>query len=191
MHPTWVLETEVLAGLDHPLLTLFSPTFLQDRLATYRVLRDGGYTELVVYLAQQVQQFHSLGEEFAMQHLGTEDELITVLRDMWKAMPPKERLKMFDPEELKQLGTEDELITVLRDMWKAMPPKDRLKMFDPEELKQLGSGKEGKQFVHDLMMGMSPEERLQGLTPEQLEQLRRLLQQPPSGQNGSSSPTGP
>ena len=28
IHPTWVLETEELAGLSHPLLTLFSPTFL-------------------------------------------------------------------------------------------------------------------------------------------------------------------
>ena len=32
-----------------------------------------------------------------MQDLGTEDEFITVLRDMWKAMPPKERVQMLIP----------------------------------------------------------------------------------------------
>jgi hypothetical protein len=52
VHPTWVLETQELAGLSHPLLTLFSPRFLEDGVGTYDALRRGGYTELVVYLAQ-------------------------------------------------------------------------------------------------------------------------------------------
>ena len=30
VHPSWVLETEELAGLSHPLLTLISPKLLQD-----------------------------------------------------------------------------------------------------------------------------------------------------------------
>ncbi len=168
MHPTWVLETEVLAGLDHPLLTLFSPTFLQDRLATYRVLRDGGYTELVVYLAQQVQQFHSLGEEFAMQHLGAEKDLAKVMREIYESMSPKERLEVFgtDPRLEKSLSPEERL--------EGISAEERLQSLSPDER----------------LKGLSPEERLQGLTPEQLEQLRRLLQQPPSGQSGSSSPTG-
>jgi hypothetical protein len=33
VHPTWVLETEALAGLNHPLLTLVSPTFLTNPAA--------------------------------------------------------------------------------------------------------------------------------------------------------------
>jgi hypothetical protein len=37
-HPTWVLETEVLAGLSHPLLTLVSPTFLKLGLAICQFL---------------------------------------------------------------------------------------------------------------------------------------------------------
>src|SRR5262249_11191863 len=45
LHPSWVLETEELAGLSHPLLTLVSPKFLQDRVSTYDTLRQGGYTE--------------------------------------------------------------------------------------------------------------------------------------------------
>src|SRR5205809_1062812 len=34
VHPTWVLETEELAGPSHPLLTLFSPQFLANGVAT-------------------------------------------------------------------------------------------------------------------------------------------------------------
>ena len=43
IHPTWVLETEELAGLSHPLLTLFSPRFLEDAAGTYDALQQGGY----------------------------------------------------------------------------------------------------------------------------------------------------
>jgi hypothetical protein len=42
VHPTWVLETEELAGLKHPLLTLVSPKFLENRVATYDLLRQDG-----------------------------------------------------------------------------------------------------------------------------------------------------
>jgi hypothetical protein len=108
VHPTWVLETEELAGLDHPLLTLFSPTFLANRLATYDLLRQGGYTNVVVYLAQQIHQFRLRGKEFAMQHLGTEDELKQVLRDLLATMAPEERLEGLSPEErLRGLSPED------------------------------------------------------------------------------------
>jgi hypothetical protein len=57
VHPTWVLETSALAGADHRLLTLVSPKLLEDRLATYDQLREAGYNDLVVYLAQQIMQF--------------------------------------------------------------------------------------------------------------------------------------
>jgi hypothetical protein len=42
IHPTWVLETEELAGLGHPVLTLVSPRFLRERVATYDALRQAG-----------------------------------------------------------------------------------------------------------------------------------------------------
>jgi hypothetical protein len=117
VHPAWVLETEELAGLQHPLLTVFSPQFLRERVPTYALLRQGGYTELMVYMAQQITQFRQRGEEFAMQHLGTEDQLHQVLLDMWNVMTPeereqvwpvKERLKGVKPEErLEDLSAED------------------------------------------------------------------------------------
>ena len=41
VHPTWVLETEVLAGLNHPLLTLISPKFLEDRAGHLSAVASG------------------------------------------------------------------------------------------------------------------------------------------------------
>jgi hypothetical protein len=98
-HRMWLLETAVLAGLDHPLLTLFSPQFLHQGQQIYAQLRAGGYTELVVYLAQQIQQFQQRGEEFAMRHLGTEDELKRILLDLQATLTPEERLAGLSPEE--------------------------------------------------------------------------------------------
>jgi hypothetical protein len=116
-----VLETDVLAGLNHPLLTVVSPTFLKQGQATYQLLRQGGYTNLVVYMTQQIEQFQLRGEEFAMQHLGAEDELIKVLREMWATMPTKARLETLSPEERLE----------------GLSPEERLKGLTPEQLEHL------------------------------------------------------
>ena len=98
-----------LAGLSHPLLTLFSPRFLQDATGTYDALQQGGYTEMVTYLAQQIHLFRRLGKEFAMQHLGS-DELQRVWRDILADTPPEERLEGLSAEErLKGLSVEERL----------------------------------------------------------------------------------
>ena len=134
VHPTWVLETEALAGLSHPLLTLVSPTFLAHPGSAYNQLRQGGYTELVVYLAQQVHQFRLLGKEFAMQHLGTEDEMEQVLREILATMSRKERLEGLSEEErleglspekrLEGLSEEERLKGLpRRNAWKGFPKK--------------------------------------------------------------------
>jgi hypothetical protein len=151
LHPSWVLETEALAGLSHPLLTLLSPTFLINPGSAYDLLHQGGYTNLVVYLTQPIQQFRLRREEFAMQHLGTEDELKHVLREILATMSPKERLETLSEKELKQ---------VLREVLPTMSPEERLQFLSTEER----------------LRGLTPEERLRGLTPEELERLRQLLQ---------------
>jgi hypothetical protein len=108
LHPTWVLETEALAGLSHPLLTLFSSQFLANRVATYDILHQGGYDDLVTYLAQQVNPFRLLGKEFVMQHLGSDTELKQVLRDILATMTPEERLEGLSVEErVKGLPAEE------------------------------------------------------------------------------------
>ncbi len=101
-----MLETEELAGLSHPQLTLFSPRFLKDAVRTYDALRQSGYTEMVIYLAQQIHLFHRLGTEFAMQHLGSE-ELERVWRDILANTPAEERLAGLTLEDLRKLPPEE------------------------------------------------------------------------------------
>jgi len=129
-HRTWVLETTVLAGVDHPLLTLFSPRFLQHGQHTYAELHEGGYTELVVFLAQQIQQFQRRGDEFAMQHLGTEEEMEQILLDILATLPPEKRLQVLSPEErLQGLSPEKRL--------EGLSLEERLRGLTPEELERL------------------------------------------------------
>jgi hypothetical protein len=151
VHPTWVLETEVLAGVSHPLLTLFSPWILRDRLRTYDSLRQGGYADMMVYVAQQIRQFQSLGKDFAMQHLGAEDQMPQVLRDFLASLSLEERLVGISPKELLQGLSPDQLQQAWRNLLVSRSPEERLE-------------------------GLSPEERLRGLSPEELERLRQLLQ---------------
>jgi hypothetical protein len=129
-HPAWVLETEPLAGVDHPVLTVFSPSLLHRRLLTYEQLSQAGYTELVVYMAQQISQFHSRGKEFAMQHFGSEDEMYQVLSDVLATLPLQTRLVGLSPEQLLQAVPPEERV-------KGLSPEDRLKGLTPAELEHL------------------------------------------------------
>jgi hypothetical protein len=91
---------------------------------------DAGYTELVVYMAQQVEQFRRLGKEFAMQHLGAENEMLQTLKDMYSALPVEERLEYLTTEErLKGLSPEQ--------VFEALSPEalDRLKQLMQERAK--------------------------------------------------------
>jgi hypothetical protein len=125
-HIVWLMESEELSGPDHPVLTLFSPQFLRNRTQVYDDLCRAGYTELVVYVAQQIQQFRRLGKEFAMQHLGAEGEMLQTLQDLFASLPVEERLQY--------LTTEERL--------KGLPPEERLKGLSPEQLMQALSPEE-------------------------------------------------
>ena len=76
---------------------------------------------LLCYTLQQIEQFRSLGEEFAMQHADTEymgeleEELQTAVLE---AIPVERRLRGLSPEEV--LGR--------------FSPRDVLRRFTPEEL---------------------------------------------------------
>jgi hypothetical protein len=161
-HPAWLLETAVLAGQDHPVLTLLSPRFLRQGTQTYDELRQAGYTELVVYMAQQIQQFQRLGKEFAMQHLGTEDEMAQAIRDLLASMPVEQRLEGLSPERVfKELESRH----ALRDLLASMPVEQRLEGLSPEQLlREL----ESRRALRDLLASMPVEQRLEGLSPEQL-----------------------
>jgi hypothetical protein len=137
IHPTWVLETDKLAGLDHPLLTLVSPKLLEDRVATYHILYQGGYTNLMVYLAQQIHQFRLLGTEFAMQHLGSEDQMKQVWRDLLATLSPEERLEGLSPEERLRGLASQKGRQALRDFLATLPPEELLRVLTPEAKERL------------------------------------------------------
>jgi hypothetical protein len=103
---------------------------------------------LLCYTLQQIEQFRSLGEEFAMQHADTEymgeleEELQTAVLEK---IPVERRLRGLPAEErLRGLSSEE----VLR----RFTPREVLGRFTPEEL----AG---------------------GLSDEQAERLRELLEQ--------------
>ena len=74
MHPvtTWLVETDVMAKLGQPVLSLMSRVFLNDHERIIGQLRETGHDLLLCYVLQQVAQFRNMGKEFAMQHAGTE-----------------------------------------------------------------------------------------------------------------------
>src|SRR4051794_20528813 len=69
----------------------------------------------LLYMAQQIQQFRQRGQEFAMQHLGTDDEMMRAWREVLRSLTPEDRrevlagmsveemLESLTPEELERL----------------------------------------------------------------------------------------
>ena len=154
--PTWFVETNVMAELMQPILSLFSRVFLKEHRRIISELWSRGHTEVLAFVLQQVQQFRTLGEGFAMQHAETkqmrilEDEL---LMNLPEATPAEKRLQGLSPQ----------------DRVRGLSPEDRVQGLSPE----------------DRVQGLSPSERLcdlsvdeffAGLTQEQAERFKQLLQ---------------
>lgn len=127
LHAMWLLETELLAGREHPLLTVFSPQLLRDAPSISQQLRQEGHAPLVTYVVQQIEQFRQRGEEFAMQHLGADEELDKVLRGILSRLPLKERLEGSTPEQLVEVLSPEEreqmLALLLKEQRKKRQPK--------------------------------------------------------------------
>jgi hypothetical protein len=84
----------------------------------------------VVYLAQQIHQFRLRGKEFAMQHLGSEDQMQQALDDLLASLSPEERLRGLTPDDLLAgLSPEERL--------RGLAPEDLLRALSPEELERL------------------------------------------------------
>jgi len=81
----WLVETDVMAELGQPILSLVSRVFLDDHERIIEQLTRTGHGMLLCYTLQQIERFRKLGEGFVMQHAGTEyleqleDELQLVL----------------------------------------------------------------------------------------------------------------
>jgi hypothetical protein len=68
-----------------------------------------------------------------MQHLGAEDELKQVFRDLWATMSPKERLQVLSPEERRRLLAR----LPLEERLQGLTLEQRLQGLTPEGLEQV------------------------------------------------------
>jgi hypothetical protein len=143
----WLVETDVMAELGQPILSLVSRVFLDEHERIIQELKRTGHDLLLCYMLQQIEQFRSLGEDFAMQHADTEtmsaleEELQTAVLE---TIPVEKRLR--------GLPAEDRL--------RGLPAEDRLRGLSPEEVLQR----------------FTPEQVAGGLSDEQAARLRELLE---------------
>jgi hypothetical protein len=171
----WLIETDVMAELGQPVLSLMSRVFLKEHERIIEQLTRTGHGMLLCYTLQQIEQFRSLGEEFAMQHADTEymgeleEELQTAVLEK---IPVERRLRGLAAEErLRGLPAEERL--------RGLPAEERLRGLPAEErLRGLSSEEVLRRFTPTEVLGrFTPEELAGGLSDEQAERLRELLEQ--------------
>ena len=143
---SWLVETDVMAERSHPVLSLVSRVFLNDRESIIERLVSGGQGPLVHFMVQQIRQFDT-EEDIAMQQALSEnlaelaDELFT---KMLEEAPAEQRLRGLPPEE----------------RLRGLSPEERLRGLSPEEL----------------LRELSPEELAAALSDEKAARLRELLE---------------
>jgi hypothetical protein len=142
---TWLVETDVMAELGDPILSLVSRVFLKDHRCIMKQLTQAGRPALLCYTLQQIEQFRKMGEGFTMTHADTQymNELEDELQIVLAGISPERRLRGLPPEE----------------RLRGLPPEERLRGLPPEER----------------LRGLTPEELAGGLTDEQATRLRELL----------------
>jgi hypothetical protein len=127
----WLVETDVMAQLGQPILSLVSRVFLDDHERIIEQLTRTGHGMLLCYTLQQIERFRKLGEGFVMQHAGTEyleqleDELQLVLDGIsvekrLRGLPAEERLRGLSPEQVAS-GLSDEQAARLRELLERRP----------------------------------------------------------------------
>jgi hypothetical protein len=126
----WLIQTDGMAQLGQPIFSLVSRVFLNEHERIIEQLTRTGHGMLLCYTLQQIEQFRSLGEEFAMQHAGTEcmgeleEELQTAVLE---AIPAERRVRGLPAEErLRGLPAEERL--------RGLSPEEVLQRFTPEQL---------------------------------------------------------
>jgi hypothetical protein len=162
----WMVETDVMAERGQPVLSLVSRPFLKRPRDIMKRLKDAGQVPLICYALQQVHQFCTLGEEFAMQHADTEC-LEEVDGDLRTAL-----LELFQPEN--PVFTLDDLRGVypLEELLRGLPPEDRLRGLPPEDrLRGLPP--------EDRLRGLSAEDVVKGLSEPELARVRKMLERDP------------
>jgi hypothetical protein len=152
----WLIETDVMAKRGQPVLSLVSRVFLKEHERIIEQLMRTGHGMLLCYTLQQIEQFRSLGEEFAMQHADTEylEEVEDELQKVLNTISVEKRLRGLPAEE----------------RLRGLPAEERLRGLSSEEVL--------RRFTPGEVLGrFTPEELAGGLSDEQAERLRELLEQ--------------
>jgi hypothetical protein len=144
---TWLVETDEMARRGQPILSLVSRVFLQAHRSIIERLRATDHAALLSYILQQIQQFRSLGEDFAMQH--TDSELLGQVEEelqaaVLQAIPVEKRLQGLSADEILQ----------------AISVEQRLRGLSAQER----------------VSGLSPEELAAALSKEQIKRLWELIE---------------
>jgi len=109
--PTWLVETDVMAARGQPVLSLASRAFVSEHEPIIGELWNTGHAALLAYVRQQVQQFRTPGEDFAMQHTDTQyrrqldEELQAVVL---QGLPVEKRLQGLSPDQVLRQFTAEE-----------------------------------------------------------------------------------
>ena len=114
----WVLETDVLAGLAEPILTLFSRVFLRETRRIIEEWKQSGHDDVLFYVMQQVEQFQRMGEAFDMQHKESEkmrQTLEELKAAVFAEIPTEEILRRISPEDLLKRISPEQIIQSLDD----------------------------------------------------------------------------
>ncbi len=123
---SWLVETDVMAERSHPIPSLVSRVFLDDRESIIKRLVSGGQGPLVHFMVQQIRQFDT-EEDFARQQALSEnlaelaDELFTKMLEgapaeqRLRGLSLQERLRGLSPEELLRELSPEELAAALSD----------------------------------------------------------------------------
>ncbi len=184
---THLAETDVMADRGDPVLSLVSRVFLNERARIIEGLTSSGHGALLWYMVQQIHQFRSLGEGFAMQHkdsqyLGeVEGELVvSVLNEMPEDILAH-ALKEAQGDLLARVlrhAPEDLLARALRDA-----PEDLLARAlrdAPEDLLARALRDVPEDRLARALREITPERLAAGLSDEQATKLRALLERRPS-----------
>jgi hypothetical protein len=161
----WLVETDIMADRGQPILSLVSSVFVKEHRRIIQELGRTGHARLLQYVLQQVGQFRSLGEDFAMQHKDSEymgeleEELQTAVLD---AIPVEKRLEGLTPDEVLRRFTPEEVL-------RRFTPEEVLRRFTPEEVLRRFTPEE-------VLRRFTPEELAAGLSEEQAARLRELLE---------------
>jgi hypothetical protein len=165
------VETDRVAGLKEPVLTVFSHEFLEHPGPLFEKLKVD-FADMLCFVAQQIGQFRSTQPDFEVHHMA--ERMYQTLEEMETEilgrMSVEKRLSGIPAKELLQgIPTQERL--------QGIPAQERLQGIPAQERLQGIPAQERLQGIpaQERLQGIPAQERLQGLSAEEKKRLRKML----------------